>query len=265
MMSSQPAHLTKHIPVLSYPFASSTFSLAQLSDGVSNGTALWLGGQCLAMYLAQMHNKYKPPNSQGLPRAIELGSGIGLTALALSSLGWDVLATDVSHVISSVLQKNINNNLAALPHGAGTIQVRELDWNVPLDAWPYGHELAAASHASPTVESRSLLCPPFDLIYSADTVYSVELIEPMLRTLHGLSTLSAHASTPFRFPPILLCIERRDPMLVDRVLSDAKDVWHFDVERIPQKKLAKTVEQSGVGWNRLEWEGVELWKLKLGI
>jgi protein N-lysine methyltransferase METTL21D len=80
-MSAQPApaHLTKHIPVLEYSINSSVFLLSQLSDGVSNGTALWLGGQCLAMYLAQMHNKFKPSNLQRPPRAIELGSGIGLT------------------------------------------------------------------------------------------------------------------------------------------------------------------------------------------
>ena len=77
MTSSQPAHKTKHIPLLQYPFLSSTFSLSQLADGVSNGTALWLGGQCLAMYLAQMHTKFRHSDP---PRAIELGSGIGLTA-----------------------------------------------------------------------------------------------------------------------------------------------------------------------------------------
>lgn len=76
---SQPAHLTKHIPVLEYPFNSTVFLLSQLSNGVSNGTALWLGGQCLAMYLAQVHTKFKPSNLQRLPKAIELGSGIGLT------------------------------------------------------------------------------------------------------------------------------------------------------------------------------------------
>jgi len=82
---SQPAHLTKHIPLLSYPFASSAFLLAQLTDGVSNGTALWLAGQCLAFYLAQTHSKFKPAHSS--PRAIELGSGIGLTA-SVSPHSW---------------------------------------------------------------------------------------------------------------------------------------------------------------------------------
>lgn len=77
-----PAHRTKHIPVLTYPFASSTFHLAQLDNGVSNGTALWLGAQCLSLYLAQVHSKHKPSQSVIPPRVVELGSGIGLTACA---------------------------------------------------------------------------------------------------------------------------------------------------------------------------------------
>ncbi|KAF8969997.1 hypothetical protein BDZ97DRAFT_1915092 [Flammula alnicola] len=263
-MSSQPAHRTKHIPLLHYPFASSTFALSQLSDGVSNGTALWLGGQCLAMYLLQMHNKFKPPNSTHRPRAIELGSGIGLTALALSSLGWDVLATDIPHVISAVLEKNIKNNFSALPIGSGTIQIRELDWSVPPEKWTWDHELVIASHSeltSAAAVSLTSLCPPFDLIFSADTVYSTELIEPILRTLHALSILSASTSGS-HFPPILLCIERRDPVLVDRLLTDAKGKWQFSVERIPHKKVIKAVEKAAQ-WDKSEWDGVELWKLKL--
>lgn len=76
-----PAHATKHIPLLSYPFASSTFHLAQLNDGASNGTALWLGAQCLSIYLASIHHKLTPPSATR-PRVVELGSGIGLTACA---------------------------------------------------------------------------------------------------------------------------------------------------------------------------------------
>ncbi|KIM49207.1 hypothetical protein M413DRAFT_15360 [Hebeloma cylindrosporum] len=261
----QPAHLTKHIPLLSYPFASSVFLLAQLSDGVSNGTALWLGGQCLALYLAQFHAKFKPANSSRPPRAIELGSGIGLTALALASLGWDVLATDISHVISSVLDKNIKNNLSALPIGSGRVQIRELDWCVPQEKWAWDHELAIASHnelPSPVAHSSELLCPPFDLIFSADTVYSMELVRPMLATLHSLSRLSTSHPASTHFPPILLCIERRDPPLVDHLLNDAKDKWNFRVERIPHRKFVKIVEKS-THWNRSEWDDVELWRLQL--
>lgn len=188
----------------------------------------------------------------------------------MSSLGWDVLATDIFHVISSVLQKNIKNNFAALPTHSGTVCVRELDWTVQPEQWRWDHDLYIASHSSSlsvsAAQSSGLhICPPFDLIYSADTVYSAELLEPMLRTLHALSTLSAAASPSHRFPPILLCFERRDPLLADRLLGDAENIWHFNVQRIPHKKLVKALERSGVHWNRADWEDVELWRLKLDL
>ena len=81
-MPVRPAHETKHIPELEYPFLASSFRLAQLDNGVSNGTALWLGAQCLSIYLAHLYGtKHRAPTQQARrPRVIELGSGIGLSA-----------------------------------------------------------------------------------------------------------------------------------------------------------------------------------------
>ncbi len=77
-----PAHVTKHVPLLVCPFnSSSSFVLSQRADGVSNGTALWLGGQCLAIYLA--HNLPRCNLHSKRPSVIELGSGIGFTACVL--------------------------------------------------------------------------------------------------------------------------------------------------------------------------------------
>jgi len=87
----------------------------------------------------------------------------------------------------------------------------------------------------------------------------MELVQPMLATLHALSKLSAsHPASTHCYPPILLCIERRDPLLVDHLLNDAKDKWNFRVERIPHRKFVKIVEKS-TQWNRSEWDDVELW------
>jgi len=72
-----PAFYSKHKPLLSTSFG---LYLAQNDQGISNGTCLWLGGQVLAHYLAQTHARFRPPASF-VPRAIELGSGIGMTAL----------------------------------------------------------------------------------------------------------------------------------------------------------------------------------------
>ena len=74
-----PAHETKHVPSLEYTFLDHTFHLAQSDDGHSNGTTLWLGAQILALYLVY-HLKLPSPQKRLNPRAVELGSGVGLTA-----------------------------------------------------------------------------------------------------------------------------------------------------------------------------------------
>lgn len=70
-----PAHQTKHLPSLAHPILGHTFHLTQSDDGHSNGTALWLGAQILSLYLPKL-----PVPKQRRPRAVELGSGVGLTA-----------------------------------------------------------------------------------------------------------------------------------------------------------------------------------------
>lgn len=240
-----PAHSTKHIPLLSHSFHGSEFQLAQRSDGVSNGTALWLGGQIVSHYLAQHHQRF---SAISRPRAIELGSGIGLTALALSSLGWDVLATDVRVVLDTVLNENIANN-----SHLGLIETRELDWTVHPEKWAWDDPLSITSPVQNS--SEDLLRPPFDLIVSADTVYDRSLVTPLLRTVHALSE--------GRRPWVLLCIERRDPALVDCLLQEARETWGFSTERVLTPKLAKCLEKGGVKWDRADWEGVEVWKMRL--
>jgi protein N-lysine methyltransferase METTL21D len=102
-----PTSETKHVPLLSYQFGSETFTLNQRDDhGVTNGTTLWLGGQVLAYYLSSelaggdiTRSSRQKASDDGVKRegaveaastseetftqrkrAIELGSGIGLTA-----------------------------------------------------------------------------------------------------------------------------------------------------------------------------------------
>lgn len=114
-------------------------------------------------------------------------------------------------------------------------------------------------------EDQTHLAPPFDLIISADTLYLSSLADPLLRSLHALSVQSIQASSSNRPPPIYLCVERRDPILMDRTLSDANHVWNFTVERVPHKKVAKAMQKGGIRWPKHEWEGIELWKLSLRV
>lgn len=187
-------------------------------------------------------------------------------------MGWDVLATDLPVVIDSVLARNIAQNLSSLPPEGGNIEVRTLDWSVLPEHWVWSHPCrVAVAHASEAgLQSSpetdlSLLSPPFDLIVSADTVYSPTLIAPLLRTLHALASLSPAAPQLTHAAPVYLCLERRDPALAERTLIEAKDLWNFTTERIPHKKIHRALKKAGVSWDASDWEGVEIWKLTLRL
>ncbi|KAJ7273654.1 hypothetical protein B0H12DRAFT_1090413 [Mycena haematopus] len=198
-------------------------------------------------------------------RALELGSGIGLTSLCLARLGCStVIATDLPWVISSCLAKNIEDNRSHLPQGSEVI-VRELDWTVTPDRWVWDHKtiIASPTYCSPSGVTFQL-AEGLDLIVTADTIYSSDLVTPFLRTLHALCTLSLaapHTGKAPRAPVVLICLERRDPSLTDRTLEQAQSMWGFVVNRIPQHKVSKALGKSGFNWNRDDWDGVELWKL----
>jgi len=263
-----PAHRTKHLPLLvDYPFGSARFSLSQTDDGrlKTTGSTLWLGSQVLSLYLRQVVST-RIQLADGLHRpvkVIELGSGIGLSALALASLGCDVVATDVKNVISTVLDLNISNNLPNLPPLSGMIQVRELDWTIPPDQWTWDdqNKITSSSTQSSNLlhKTEDLSKPPFDLIITSDTLYHPDLVSPLFRSIHALSTASS--SLTLQSPVIYLCVERRDPMLIDRALLEAKETWGFKTERIAHKKLVKVIEKAEIKWDREDWEGIEIWKL----
>lgn len=193
-------------------------------------------------------------------------SGCHHRSLALSSLGWDVLATDVSNVIAAVLRENISTNAAVMTGDPGLIEVRELDWTVPPSDWTWAdHESITSPSQTCLTESSELLRPPFDLIVTSDTLYTQSLCTPLLRSLHALSAQSVQSTSKCsRSPPVYICVERRDPALINRVLSEAKDTWGFVVERVPQKKLTKSMEKGALVWTKDDWDGVEIWRMTLG-
>ncbi|KAG8784825.1 hypothetical protein FRC16_002101 [Serendipita sp. 398] len=324
-----------------------TFLLNQRDDhGLTNGTTLWLGGQVLSHYLASIlldgdHHSDKSSNMNNKPRgrrrkrAIELGSGIGLTALVLYSMGWDVCATDVEPVLTSVLRPNIliNSNSSVTGGGSSSrggvspaepwdeeeddgdappvsrIECRELDWTVPPDEWTWEDPVVIASHkpssvhhgpeegengrgkgvstttsttttgttTTGTTRTRTM-SPPYDLIVSADTLYTPDLVAPLFRTIQHLARLSpnnslnpaAASSSPSsikgndlpdtRRPsrpvatkyscPIYVAVERRDPLLMDAAYEECQTVWGFKVERVRGVKIRKALEKAGVQWKR---------------
>ncbi|KAJ7470706.1 hypothetical protein FB451DRAFT_1254581 [Mycena latifolia] len=252
-----PASHTKHSKLLVCPFASVVFRLVQSDDGLSNGTALWLGAQCLSAYLA--HSGVVKPGM----RALELGGGIGFSALCLATLGCNIITSDLPGVVSTCLAKNIESNISQLPPGSGEILVRELDWTVPPDRWLWDHPTIIASPTSSPAAQQQLPYP-FDLIVSADTIYDMALVTPFLRTLHALCTLSGAALSSSRAPVVFICLERRDPAVIDRTLEEAS-IWGFTATRVPPRKVSKALIKSGFKWDKEDWDDVEIWRFTFRV
>lgn len=298
-----PAHETKHLPRLEYTFRNSTFRLVQRNDGSTNGTALWMGAQALAAWLAEQHGKKQRPkksaqNRTRRPRVLELGSGIGLTAyvsflshsgshvfyahkllhsihfvcslalcsLAMCSMGWDVFATDLPDVVDSVLSQNIAENESNLPPGSGTVQVRVLDWNVLPAKWVwFDNRVIASETRSPSVDNipsetnTTHSMPAFDLIISADTVYSLSLVAPLLRTVdHLCNAATADETTRTQRPSIYICLERRDPIVIEHLLEEARR--SYLVEQVHERVMLQAMEKNGLTWSKDDWDGLEIWQ-----
>jgi hypothetical protein len=182
-----------------------------------------------------------------------LNTPIPSSSLAVASLGYHVLATDLSS--AHLLKSNIAFNRHALPPGAGSIKATALDWTELPSQW----DLAGEEN-----EGDDHFRPPFHLIITADTIYSEELVQPLLRSLHALALESTPVGSA-NSPPVLVCLERRDPLLTDSVFRRARDDWGFKVQRVPTTKVRRAVEKGlRCKWGD-EWSEIELWKLKLSM
>lgn len=258
MSDPLPASQTKHLPVLLHPLPrdlttlltlrqlssrpSSTSILASTtpaplgSDSVSGtgttGTTLWLSAQIVAVYLSSL---LLPSTSSR--RVLDLGSGVGYIPLVLSSLGYDMVASDIEPVLSSVLRPNLDDGLRVLKstgRDVGDVRLLELDWTDPAK-W------------------RRMDDDGFSMIVSTDTLYHRPLVQPFWDALLHFSDI-----TPT--PLILLGIERRDTDLVDSALEIGREMG-FDLRRVGRGRMEKCVEKAGWGWKGGEgWEGVEIWR-----
>ena len=173
-------------------------------------------------------------------------------------------------MIDSVLDQNINDNIHLV---TGSIRVRELDWTAEPERWSWTDTKSVSSPSLPErPPTEGTVGPPFDLIVTSDTVYVPRLVQPLLRTIHRLASLSF---TGGKSPLILVCFERRDPLLIDRTLDDARRSWGLKSERVPHKNWPKRwkkqvsdgTEKTGAVWNcgNSNWPSLgEGWPARLG-
>jgi len=129
----------------------------------------------------------------------------------------------------------------------GNVQARELDWTAlqTLKSW----------------STSDTIVPPYDLIFTSDTIFSPELSLALLTAIHLLCTLSIEISLPA--PLVYLALENRDPRLVDGVLKRARNDFNFSTKRVKQAKVSAALRKGGLDWSADEWEGIEIWTLAL--
>ncbi|POW13432.1 hypothetical protein PSHT_07692 [Puccinia striiformis] len=195
------------------------------------------------------------------------GARAGLLSITLSALSYTVLATDIEPSLTQILLPNVRNWMEDNP-SAGKICTCQLDWNLEPDpqsictAFSSDANLELTSDLNLPTESDGqariltrqdgLATISIDLIVSADTVYTVELIRPLLTTLTKLTTMS------LKQPLIYIALERRDPNLVDSFFRIAVEMG-FRATQVEHNRLRKWVDS--MGWIDGDWEAVEVWKL----
>ncbi|KAH9819093.1 hypothetical protein DFH28DRAFT_957629 [Melampsora americana] len=277
-----PSHRTKHLKHLHYnlwpPVHRPSYNSGQSPSvqvlllqndtcGLSTGSTLWLGAQLLSAYLLS-HAPSRTTRRSQRRYAIEIGAGTGLMSITLSALGYSVLATDIEPSLTSILMPNVKGWVSSSSTWSGPLCVCRLDWNLPINHRSIQSCLSSLCHPGDLQDAFINLnqvddekCEDtelenkkeFDLIVTTDTVYTSELLRPLLMTLKHLSDSST------RPPPIYLALERRDPTLVENFFNMAEEL-DFKADRIDRNSLVKVTEQ--MGWELDDWEGVEIWKLR---
>eukprot|EP00904_Undaria_pinnatifida_P014254 jgi/Undpi1/995/HiC_scaffold_10.g04459.m1 len=101
---------------------------------------------------------------------LELGSGVGLVAMAAALLGWDVVCTDKVDALQ-LLEANVKRCLSSTKRTCvGAADVVEYDWGTDAE------ELLERR----TVSSGGI---GYDIVICADCVYARSSVEPLLATL----------------------------------------------------------------------------------
>ncbi|XP_010532292.1 PREDICTED: protein-lysine methyltransferase METTL21D [Tarenaya hassleriana] len=176
------------------------------------GTTVWDASMVFAKYLEKNCRKgrFNPSKLKG-KRVIELGAGCGVAGFAMAMLGCDVISTDQREVLP-LLKRNVEWNTSRIvqtnstSESFGSLEVAELDW---------GNEVHIKA-----VE------PPFDYIIGTDVVYAEQLLEPLLRTIIGLSGPKT---------TVMLGYEIRSTSIHEKMLQIWKD--NFEVKIIPRSKM----------------------------
>ena len=198
-------------------------------------------------------------------KVLELGAGPGLGGLAAAALGADVELTDVAEVLPLLKQNaealmgkaSLATSDAAWVAGAGSVSVRELDWD-RRETWFSGRRKeeergggkgggarkgkeggegggggggGGGGEAAPSSEGASLSPPPppshhYDFILAADCVYKEDILPTLRDVILALSS---------RKTVVVVANELRSHSVA--AAFDATFAPHFTMKRVPRAKM----------------------------
>lgn len=184
-------------------------------------------------------------------------------------MGYQVTTTDIDPPMTQVLRPNIERNASRM--NLAPITVTELDWcNLPaFEEEVIPRARLDVDHA--LLHGGGLWNQAWDVILTTDTIYHVDLVQPLLRWIRILSIISENTNnngidssrtqTP-TYPPVYVALENRDPNLVAHALALATS-YGFVTKRISQSRVDKCLAKTGWSWDRSlkpDYDGIQIWK-----
>ena len=255
------------------PLFGSTWRLAQAPNTNHLGTTVWDASIILAKWMeknARKGSELSRPKLAGR-RVLELGAGMGLGGLAAAALGADVELTDVAEVLPLLKQNaeslmgraSLATSDSAWVAGAGSVSVRELDWE-KRETWfrrgeeegeeradgaatgrGTGGQKAAAAQAAPppppptTPEGASCPAlsspapypspsppPHYDFVLAADCVYKEDILPLLCEVILAVSN---------RRTVVVVANELRSHSVA--AAFEATFSPHFSMKRVPRAKM----------------------------
>ncbi|XP_057674000.1 methyltransferase-like protein 22 [Corythoichthys intestinalis] len=216
------------------------------------GKQVWRGALLLADFILSQPLMFKGAT------VIELGAGVGLTSVIMSTLAKRVYCTDVGDDLLSMCQRNIVLNEQMIELAGGEVRVRQLDWlrsDLCTDA---------DVELSWTEEEVADIHDNVSFIIAADVCYDDDLTDGFFRTLYRLCSNFAHNCT------IFISIEKRFNFTLQKMDVSCDAYNHFQhclsqLEDMVDGKCLFTVEQLPSTFPQfLQYERIdqlELWKV----
>jgi len=172
---------------------------------------VWDGSLLMNNYLERQAKKQSNFFFLTDKRVLELGSGIGVTAIAAALLGAKVTATDNHKDVIETLKTNINSVSHLVKH---PITVTTFEWGSNI----------------------SQLDPPYDVILGADVVYG-EGVVPLIEALRSLST-------PAYKTEIIITCEDHNPeawALFKKLAEESYGIQYISNDELDSEYHTKTI------------------------